>query len=74
MAVTPTPMVPVAAKVWSIDWNCDDVSRSRRNVAVASGADVGLVCFVGLHSANLNFEPHRVALGFVRHLNRKTPR
>lgn len=74
MTVTPTPMVPVAAKVWSIDWNCDDVSRSRRNVAVAAGAEVGLGCFVGLHASDLNLETHRVAFGFVRHLNRKTPR
>ena len=61
MAIGPTPTVPMAAEVGCIYRNSDNVSGARRNVLVASGAEVCLGCFVWLHAPNLNFESHRIA-------------
>jgi len=57
----------MAAKVWSFNRHSNDVAGSGRNVAVTSGADVGLVCFVGLDSTHLNFETHRISFLFGSH-------
>jgi hypothetical protein len=74
MAIGPTPAMPMAAQVGCIKRDSDDVSCARRYVLVAPGAQVGLRCFVRLHASDLNLKPHRIAFGFVRHVNRRTPR
>lgn len=74
LTVCPTPAMPVAAKIGGIDGYGDDMSRSRRDVSVAARAQVGLVCFVGLHAPDLNLESHWVAFSFTGHVSRRTPR
>jgi hypothetical protein len=74
MAVGPTATVPMASEVRCIDGDSDNVACARRYVLVASGAQVGLGCFVRLHAPDLNFETHRVAFRFVPHVNRRTPK
>jgi hypothetical protein len=74
MAIGPTPAVPMAAQVGCIKRHSDNVSGARGYVLVASGTQVGLRCFIRLHAPDLNFESHRIAFWFVRHVNRRTPR
>jgi len=66
--------MPVAAKIGGVDGYGDEMSRSRRDVPIAAGTQIGLVCFIRLYAPNLNLEAHRVALAFARHVSRTTPR
>lgn len=74
MSVGPATFVPMATKVGRVNGYGNNVSGSRRDVAVASWTEVSLVCFVGLDAADLNFESHRIAFGFGGHFNRRMPR
>ena len=73
MAIGPASMVPMTTKVRLINRNGHDMTHPGRNVAVASRAEVGLRCFVGLDATDINIETHWVLFSLA-HLSRRTPR
>ena len=56
-AARPAAFVPVAAKIYRLMWNRNDMAGTRRNIPVASRADVVLRRLIGLNEAGLGVIP-----------------
>jgi hypothetical protein len=53
VAMLPAGVVPVSAKIWSLGRHDDDVSGARRDLLLATRADVGLDRLERLNPADL---------------------
>jgi hypothetical protein len=63
----PASTVPMTSEIGSIDRDCDEVSLTGADVAVASRTHVGLRRLIGLHPSDLDGETHRVEFVVVAH-------